>query len=148
MTRQVRDANGRLWTVDGQLEWRTPATEDDFEHDVAAGYLPGVIMIALIVTLGVVLISWMPADVVVPGWLVLVLLLVALFFPARWALRRPWTLTAETGETGEDDEGDQVERWVGTVRGYFAARGEIAKIAKNLQQDAQPGWEGVLKPIE
>lgn len=145
MTRQVRDANGRLWTLDGQLEWRTPATEDDFEHDVAAGYLPGVIMIVLIVVLGVVLISWMPADVVVPGWLVLILLLVALFFPARWALRRPWTLTAETGEDAEDE---QVERWVGTVRGYFAARGEIAKIAKNLQQDAQPGWESVLKPIE
>lgn len=145
MTRQVRDANGRLWTLDGQLEWRTPATEDDFEHDVAAGYLPGIIMIVLIVVLGVVLISWMPADVVVPGWLILILLLVALFFPARWALRRPWTLTAETGEDAEDE---QVERWVGTVRGYFAARGEIAKIAKNLQQDAQPGWESVLKPIE
>jgi hypothetical protein len=147
MTRQVRDANGRLWTLDGQLEWRTPATEDDFEHDVAAGIAPGIIMIVLIVALGVVLISWMPADVVVPGWLILILLLVFLFFPARWALRRPWTLTAETGD-GDEEDGEPVERWVGTVRGYFAARGEISKIAKELQQDAQPSWEGVLKPIE
>ncbi|MGW5050814.1 DUF983 domain-containing protein [Actinokineospora sp. NPDC004072] len=145
MTRQVRDANGRLWTLDGTLEWRTPATEDDFEHDVAAGYLPGLVMIGLIVVLAVVLVSWMPADVVVPGWLVLVLLLVALFFPARWALRRPWTLIAETGDDGE---GEPVERWVGTVRGYFNARGELAQIAKNLQRDAMPGWESVLKPVE
>ncbi|OLR95578.1 DUF983 domain-containing protein [Actinokineospora bangkokensis] len=144
MTRQVRDVNGRLWTVHGTLTWRTPATEDNFEHDVAAGYIPGVVMLSLILVLAVVLVTWTPDDVVVPAWLLLVLLLVALFFPARWALRRPWTLVAETGDDGD---GEPTERWVGTVRGYFNARAEIAKIAKNLSADSQPSFEGALRPI-
>ncbi|WP_436493067.1 DUF983 domain-containing protein [Actinokineospora sp. HUAS TT18] len=144
MTRQVRDVNGRLWTVHGTLEWRTPATEDDFEHDVAAGYVPGIVMIILIITLGIVLISWMPGGVVVPGWLILLLVMAVLFFPARWALRRPWKLVAETGDDGE---GEPVEKWVGTVRGYFTARSEVAKIAKSITQDTQPSYEGVIKPL-
>ncbi|MGQ0839899.1 DUF983 domain-containing protein [Actinokineospora sp.] len=145
MTRQTRDVNGRLWTVHGTLEWRTPATEDDFEHDVAAGYVPGIVMIVLISILAIVLVTWTPIDVVVPIWLVLLLVLLALFFPARWALRRPWTLVAETGDDGD---GGPEERWMGTVRGYFTARSEIAKIAKTISQDTQPSYEGVLKPIQ
>lgn len=145
MTRQVRDMNGRLWTVHGTVEWRTPATEDDFEHDVAAGYVPGVVMIVLIAVLAIVLVSWMPGDVVVPFWLVLVLIAGAAFFPARWALRRPWKLVAETGDDGD---GEPTERWVGTIRGYFAARAEITKISKGLNHDTQPSYEGVLKPIQ
>ncbi|WP_035280494.1 hypothetical protein [Actinokineospora spheciospongiae] len=144
MTRQVRDVNGRLWTVHGTLEWRTPATEDDFEHDVAAGYVPGVVMLSVVVLLAVVLVYWTPADVYVPSWLVVLLVLLALFFPVRWAMRRPWTLIAETGDDGD---GEPTERWVGKVRGYFAARGEIARIAKSLSMDAQPSYEGILKPI-
>ncbi|WP_156758412.1 DUF983 domain-containing protein [Actinokineospora pegani] len=144
MTRQVRDVNGRLWTVRGTLTWRTPATEDDFEHDVAAGYVPGIMMLGLVALLGVVLITWMPEDVVAAGWVLLLLAVLALFFPARWALRRPWTLIAETGDDGD---GEPTERWVGTVRGYFAARGELGRIAKNLGADSQPSYEGVLKPI-
>ncbi|GLZ41259.1 DUF983 domain-containing protein [Actinokineospora sp. NBRC 105648] len=144
MTRQVRDVNGRLWTVHGTLEWRTPATEDDFEHDVAAGYVPGVVMLAVIGVLAIVLLYWTPAAVVVPAWLVFLLFLLALFFPARWAARRPWTLVAETGDDGD---GEATERWMGTVRGYFTARGEIARIAKEIGQDTQPSYEGVLKPI-
>ncbi|WP_026316409.1 hypothetical protein [Actinokineospora enzanensis] len=144
MTRQVRDVNGRLWTVDGTLEWRTPATEDDFEHDVAAGYIPGVVMLVLIGALVIALVSWMPTDVVVPFWLILILTALVLFFPVRWAARRPWTLIAETGDDGE---GEPTERWMGTVRGYFTARNEIARITKELSQNTQPGYEGVLKPI-
>ncbi|MDQ3576256.1 MAG: DUF983 domain-containing protein [Actinomycetota bacterium] len=145
MTRQVRDKDGRLWTVHGTLEWRTPATEDDFEHDVAAGYVPGIVMIVLITLLGIVLVLWMPGNVVVPLWLVLLLVLAAAFFPVRWALRRPWTLVAETGDDGD---GAPTEKWMGTVRGYFSARGEISKIAKDLTQDTQPSYEGVLKPFQ
>ncbi|MBM7771088.1 hypothetical protein JOD54_001292 [Actinokineospora baliensis] len=144
MTRQVRDVNGRLWTVHGTLEWRTPATEDDFEHDVAAGYVPGVVMLVLISVLVIALVAWMPTDVVVPGWLMLLIALAILFFPARWAVRRPWTLVAETGDDGE---GEPTERWMGTIRGYFSARNEIARIAKEISQDTQPSYEGVLKPL-
>jgi hypothetical protein len=143
MTRQVRDVNGRLWTVHGTLEWRTPATEDDFEHDVAAGYVPGLVMLAVITFLGIVLVYWMPADVVVPSWVVLLLFMAAMFFPVRWAMRRPWKLVAETGDDGE---GEPMEKWIGTVRGYFSARGEITKIAKSISQDTSPSFEGVLKP--
>ncbi|GAA2990115.1 DUF983 domain-containing protein [Actinokineospora diospyrosa] len=144
MTRQVRDVNGRLWTVHGTLEWRTPATEDDFEHDVAAGYVPGVVMLVLISVLVVALVAWMPTDVFVPGWLVLLIVLAILFFPARWAIRRPWTLIAETGDDGD---GEPTERWMGTIRGYFSARNEITRIAKEISQDTQPSYEGILKPL-
>ncbi|PPK68168.1 DUF983 domain-containing protein [Actinokineospora auranticolor] len=147
MTRQVRDVNGRLWTVQGTLEWRTPATEDDFEHDVAAGYVPGVVMLVLITVLIVALVSWMPVDVVVPGWLIVLLVLLGLFFPARWAVRRPWTLIAETGDSAEGEAGGSSERWMGTIRGYFNARSEISRIAKEISQDTSPSYEGVLKPL-
>ncbi|WP_026421853.1 hypothetical protein [Actinokineospora inagensis] len=144
MTRQVRDVNGRLWTVHGSLEWRTPATEDDFEHDVAAGYVPGVVMLSLVVVLVIALVAWMPADVYVPIWLLLLLILAMLFFPARWIVRRPWRLLAETGDDGE---GEPTERWVGTIRGYFSARNELARVAKEISQDTQPSYEGILKPV-
>ena len=144
MTRQVRDVNGRLWTVHGTLEWRSPATQDDFEHDVAAGYVPGLVMITVIAVLGIVLVSWMPGDVVVPIWLVLLLIAAALFFPVRGAVRRPWKLVAETGDDGD---GEPMEKWVGTVRGYFTARSEIARVAKGISLDTQPSFESALKPL-
>lgn len=145
MTRVVRGADGRMWTLVGTLEWRTPATADDFEHDVSAGYVPGVVMLVLVLTLGVVLIAWTPGGVVVPAWLILLLILAVLFFPARWALRRPWKVVAETGEDGEDDPG---EKWVGTVRGVMTVRQQMAKVAKSIEQDALPSFEGPLHPVE
>jgi uncharacterized protein (DUF983 family) len=146
MTRLVRSVNGRMWTVRGDLEWaRKPMTADDFEHDVSAGYGPGIVMMSLIVILSVVLIAWTPVGVVVPAWVVLALLLVFLFFPTRWALRRPWKLVAETGDGTPEAP---IERWVGTVRGVFNVRTEVAKVAKNIQTDDMPGFDGPLHPVE
>jgi hypothetical protein len=146
MTRLVRSVNGRMWTVRGDLEWgRKPVTADDFEHDVSAGYGPGVVMLGLVVLLAAVLVIWTPTDVAVPAWVVLVLLLVFLFFPARWALRRPWKVVAETGDGTPDAP---IEKWVGTVRGMFNVRSEIARVAKNIQSDDMPGFDGPLRPVE
>ena len=145
MTRVVRGADGRMWTLRSQMEWRSPATADDFEHEFSAGYIPGIAMIVLVVTFAVVLFVWTPDDVVVPVWLVLILLAILLFFPVRWLLRRPWKIVAETGE---ENPGEPAEMWVGTVRGVFHARQETAKIKKSIETDALPTFEGPLHPVE
>lgn len=146
MNRLVRGSDGRDWVIRAQLEWRRPATAEDFEHDVAANYTPGIAMGAVAVLLGLVLVVWMPEDVVVPSWVPLALLLVALFFPLRWTLRRPWTVVAETeGDvTGERPS----ERWVGTVVGILKVRGEVYRIAKSIQKHDLPDFDGPLQPVE
>jgi len=144
MTRVVRGADGRMWTLRSTMEWRSPATADDFEHDVSVGNTAAVVLLLLVLALATVLVLWQPNDVVVPIWVVLVILLVVLFFPARWALRRPWTVVAETGDDGE---GDPVEKWVGTVRGMFTVRGQMTRVAKNIATDSEPGMEGPLQPV-
>jgi hypothetical protein len=143
-TRVVRGADGRQWTVRSQLDWRTPATSDEFEHDVAVGTTAGIVLLVVVVALGVTLIVWTPDDVVVPLWVVLLILLAILFFPARWALRRPWTLVAETGDDGD---GEPVERWVGVVRGVFSQRTQVNRVARSIMVDSVPGLEGPLQPV-
>ena len=145
MTRVVRGADGRVWTLQSDMEWRTPATADDFEHDVSAGHGAAVVMLVLVLILTVVLIVWTPPDVVVPLWLVLIILLVLLFFPLRWALRRPWTVMAVTGDDGD---GEPTEKWVGSVRGIFNVRKQVADIARTIADESIPGAEGPLKPVD
>jgi len=144
MTRIVRGADGRQWTVRSQLEWRSPATSDDFEHDVSVGNTAAIVLLVLVLALGTILIVWTPDDVVVPLWVVLVVLLLILFFPMRWALRRPWTVVAETGDNGENEP---VERWVGIVRGVFTVRQQVNRVAKSIAVDSVPGIEGPLQPV-
>lgn len=144
MTRVVRGADGRMWTLRGQLEWRSPATADDFEHDVSVGNAAAIMLLILVVALAGTLILWTPDDVIVPLWVVLLVVLVLLFFPARWALRRPWTVVAETGDNGE---GDPTEKWVGTVRGVFTVRQQVNRVAKSIALDSVPGIEGPLQPV-
>jgi hypothetical protein len=77
-------------------------------------------------------------------WLALVL--IALFFPLRWILRRPWKVVAETeGDTMGDRP---AERWVGTVRGMFRVRGEVTKIGRTIQRHSLPDFDGPLHPVE
>ncbi|GAB3508410.1 DUF983 domain-containing protein [Amycolatopsis cihanbeyliensis] len=146
MTRLTRGSDGREWVVRAQMEWRKPATADDFEHDEAASYGPGIAMLLVTVALALVLIVWMPEDVLVPSWIPLALLVLALFFPLRWMLRRPWTVVAET--EGDASGERPSERWVGTVRGMFAVRGEMARIAKSIQRQDLPDFDGPLHPVE
>ena len=148
MTRVVRGADGRLWTLRSQMEWRQPATADDFEHDVSVGNTAAFVLLGLVVLMGVVLVVSIPEDVVAPWsskmlWLGLLIVLAILFFPTRWALRRPWTVVAETGDNADEP----IERWTGTVRGVFTVRQQVARVAKNIQTDSQPGLEGPLQPV-
>lgn len=96
MDRVVTGADGREWSVRSQMEWRPPVTAEDFEHDVSGGARPGYVMLGILAVLVAALVIWMPEGVYVPGWFLLALALVMLFFPLRWALRRPWTVVAET----------------------------------------------------
>jgi hypothetical protein len=146
MNRLVQGGDGRDWVVRADMEWRQPATTDNFDHDVAGSYGPGIAMLVVIVALSLILIVWTPAGVVVPAWVLLALLVIALFFPLRWILRRPWTVVAETeGDLAGDRPS---ERWVGTVRGMFTVRGEVVKIAKTIRRHSLPDFDGPLHPVE
>ena len=146
MNRLVRGEDGRDWVVRAQMEWRARATADDFEHDVAGSYGPGIAMIVVTALLAVILVVWTPDQVNIPAWVLLALLLVVLFFPLRWILRRPWTVVAETEG---DVTGDRPsERWVGTIRGMFTVQGEVKKISKTIQRHSLPDFDGPLHPVE
>jgi hypothetical protein len=145
MTRLVRGADGRMWTLRGQLEWTQPATIDDFEHDVASGYAPGIVMLFMLAVLIVALVTWRPAGVVVPTWLVLVMVIVMVFFPVRWAFRRPWRLVANTPGSQQEQV---AERWVGTVRGMLNIRTVAAKVARDIEVYSMPNSEGPLHPVD
>ena len=146
MNRAVRGADERDWVIRAQMEWRRPATVEDFEHDVAGSYGPGIAMIVVTALLAVILVVWTPDQVNIPAWVLLALLLVVLFFPLRWILRRPWTVVAETEG---DVTGDRPsERWVGTIRGMFTVQGEVKKISKTIQRHSLPDFDVPLHPVE
>jgi hypothetical protein len=134
-----------MWTLRGQLEWTQPATIDDFEHDVASGYAPGIVMLFMLAVLIVALVTWRPAGVVVPTWLVLVMVIVMVFFPVRWAFRRPWRLVANTPGSQQEQV---AERWVGTVRGMLNIRTVAAKVARDIEVYSMPNSEGPLHPVD
>ncbi|GAB3438464.1 DUF983 domain-containing protein [Actinophytocola sediminis] len=144
MTRNVTGTDGRVWTLHSQLEWQRDKEADEFEHDVAVGNASAVMLLVLVVALGAVLVFWSPEGLVVPLWVGLLVLLAFLFFPTRWALRRPWKVVAETGDDGE---GNPTEKWEGMVRGVFNVRAQMKLIAKNIRVDSRPGIEGPLQLV-
>ena len=134
--RTVAGADGRTWSVRRNIEWRPPATGDEFEHDVDGGR--GAILLILS-SLG-----WLPSEVHVPWYLWLVGLVVLLFFPMRWVLRRQWTLVAET-PGGYDLP---PEHWSGMVRGRGRAKEETRVLIRNLRTRATPGHaDSPLQPL-
>lgn len=137
----VTDAHGRRWTVHRRLNWRAPATVNDFDHDVQTGSLAAFVLLGLVVTFVVGIMVAMPADRFASK-IVFGLALFLLFFPTRWAWRRPWTIVAERG-----DAPDEVERWVGTVRGVLAARRELERTVRALEENSEPAYEGRLSPV-
>lgn len=145
MTRVVVAADGREWVLRSRMTWRSPATSDDFEHDVAGGYTPIVVMAVVLFLLVIVFIAWTPDAVVVPAWLVLLLILALAVLPARWALRRPWDLVAETEE---DPDGRPPERWVGVVRGPLAVRSEARRVRNSIETSSLPDVDGALQPMD
>ena len=145
MTRLVRGADGRMWTVRSRMTWRDAGLADDFEYDLAGDNAPIFAMGAVVLVMVIVLVAWTPQGVIVPPWLVLAIALVFLFFPVRWLLRRPWVVVAET--PGDLDE-HPPERWVGTLRGIFNVRQGVAREARFIQVYSVPDTDGPLNPMD
>ena len=144
--RMVHGADGRTWSVHSRFEWTDPVTEEEFEHDVSGGRVGAIIMVVVLFVLLIAFVLLTPSTVVFPSWLALAFVLLVLFFPARWLVRRPWTLVAETPGGAE---GLPAERWVGSVRGYFTARQETARVRRHLRHYAVPDrdGDGPLQPV-
>lgn len=134
MTRVVRAADGRMWTVRNRINWSEPAHAQEFEHDVASGHLGGVVMLLLVVGLMLTVVLWTPPAVVVPTGLVVAFLALLLVLPVQWALGRSHTIFAETPPLPEAPP----ERWTGTVHGLMLARQVVARVARSLQRDGVP----------
>ena len=100
---------------------------DQFEHDLAAGYVSGVAMLGVLTVLILFVVFWTPTDVVIPAWFVLLL-------PVLWALQRPWVITADTPDPRETDG----EHWEGIVRGVVPAREEMFRIVDDLEAKGYP----------
>lgn len=124
----------RVWVVRSRISWTRPAMADQFEHDLAAGYVSGVAMLGVLAVLTLFVVFWTPTDVVIPAWFVLLLLLVLLLMPVLWALQRPWVITADTAEP----PGTGGEHWEGIVRGMVPARDELYRIVHDLEMKGYP----------
>lgn len=144
MTRVVRGKDGRRWTVRNNVNWSEPDTEQEFEHDVAAGQVAGIMMLLLVGALVLTLVLWTPSNVVGFEWVVFTFLVLLLVLPVQWALSRSWTIVAETPPLPDAPP----ERWMGTVHGLLRARQETDHVVKSLQRDAIPDdGRGPLQPV-
>ena len=144
MTREVRAADGRTWTVRREINWAKPANAREFEHDMAASGISGVVMLVLVVMMLLLIVFWTPAGVYIPGWLIWVFLAVLMLLPMQWAMARPWTIVAATHEPLETSG----EHWVGTVRGVMASRHEATRVTRHLERHAVPDdGHGPLQPV-
>jgi hypothetical protein len=134
MTRVVRGKDERIWTVKSSINWSQPATAEQFEHDMAAGYVSGLAMLVVVVAMVLFVLFWTPAGVVVPSWLVLLFLLLLMVLPMQWMLKRSWTIMAETPATAETAG----EHWVGTVHGMMTARQDTRLVVQSLESRSIP----------
>lgn len=146
MMRQVQAADGRTWTVRTEVNWVPPALGDDFEHDVAPGYLPAFVLALITLVMLAVLIAWTPDQVVVPSWLIVLLGIGVLMIPLRWLWQRPWTLVAEVPE--DDFYERPGERWVGTVSGPSRARSQAIRVSRHIADQSGPDLDGPLHPVD
>jgi hypothetical protein len=133
----VEGVDGRMWLVNIKIMWSDRS--EGFEHEKEGGRKA---VIGIIVVLGLLwfaLIAWkfQVAAVSVPWWVVTILLGIALFFPVRWAMRRPRRLMVEGGRWPDDDEGAG-EAWSGFVRGRSEARAEYKQAIRTLQKRGTP----------
>jgi hypothetical protein len=142
----VNGVDGRTWLVRRSVEWSRPATGDDFEHDVDGGRAAVVLILSALFVFWVIMIVWSPTYLHVPNWLWLFVLAVAVFFPIRWWLRRPWTLVAET--VGSYDPDLPPEKWTGLVRGGAKAKEELRIVVRRLRTQGTPAHaDSPLQPV-
>ncbi|MGH3785631.1 MAG: DUF983 domain-containing protein [Pseudonocardiaceae bacterium] len=143
MRRMVRAADGRTWTVQSRINWTGSGRSEQFEHDLAGGYVAGIAMLGVVIALTLALVILSPAGLVIPAWLVLLILLFLLLVAMGWALQRPWTITAYTDQPAET----KGEFWEGSVRGVLSAREEAFQVIDELQERGIPDdGEGPLAP--
>ncbi|MBV9314255.1 MAG: hypothetical protein JO100_11095 [Pseudonocardia sp.] len=144
MAKLVTGTDGRTWTVRRRMVWTMPATGDDFEHDMDGGRPAAIVIVGTLALFYLALLSWKSAEVPIPFWIKLAAVIVLLFFPVRWLLRRPWTLVAQTPGSYDKDR----EHWVGTVRGVTRAREETKLIIRSIRTRGTPAWaEGPLQLV-
>lgn len=134
MIREVRAADGRIWTVHREINWSNPPKAHEFEHDIAAGYFAGITMLGIIVLMVLTIVFWTPPGVVIPAWLIVAVIALLMVLPLHWALVRPWTIVASTYQPIESGG----EEWVGTVRGPMRSRREALRVAQHLEEHAVP----------
>lgn len=142
--REVRGADGRNWTVRREIIWFRSSKDHEFEHDVAVGQVAGIVMMTLVVMMVAAVAIWTPEGVFIPGWLILIFVLVLLLVPALWAMSRPWIIVADTYEPLETAG----EQWVGVVHGLMASRHEVSRVARNLERHARPTAEEEQGPLQ
>lgn len=138
VAKTVTATDRRTWAVRRNIEWKAPATGDEFEHDVDGGRGALVLIASALALFWMVLFLWAPTQVHVPWYLLLLAALVVLFFPIRWVTHRPWTLVAETG--GDYAAGMEAEHWTGMVRGRARAKEEMRVLVRNLEARGTPGY--------
>lgn len=145
-TKTVLGVDGRSWSVRRNIEWSLPATGDDFEHDVDGGRGAAVLVLSALFVFWVILVVWSPRLVHIPWYLWAIAVVIVLFFPFRWWLRRPWTVVAETAGSLSKDH--PAERWTGHVRGSAKAREEIRIVTRRLRSQGTPGHaDSPLQPV-
>jgi hypothetical protein len=142
----VIGVDGRTWQVRRNVEWSRPATGDDFEHDVDGGRGAAVLVLSALFVFWVILFVWSPINLHVPAYLWLFVLLVAVFFPIRWWMRRQWTLVAET--VGSYDPDLPAEKWTGLIRGGARAKEELRIVTRRLRTQGTPAHaDSPLQPV-
>lgn len=143
-TKTVAGVDGRTWSVRRNIEWSLPATGDDFEHDVDGGRGAAVLILSALFFFWVIVVVWSPAQTHVPWFLWAAALVVVLFFPVRWYLRRPWTVVAETAGSYDIP----AERWTGLVRGGSKSKEELRIVVRRLRTQGTPGHaDSPLQPV-
>lgn len=144
MARKVFDLYRREWSLHRNIEWSVPATGDGFEHDVDGGRGAAVLILSALFVFWAILLVWAPATVHVPWYFWLAAVVILLFFPMRWIMRRPWTVVAET--VGGYDQ--PAERWTGLVRGESKSREELRIVKRRLETQGTPEHaDSPLQPV-
>ncbi|MGH3615184.1 MAG: hypothetical protein ACRDRK_21830 [Pseudonocardia sp.] len=144
MARKVFDLHRREWSLRRNIEWSVPATGEDFEHDVDGGRGAAGLVLSGLFAFWMILVIWKPAEVHIPWFYWLVFFIILVFFPVRWALRRPWTVVAET--VGGYDQ--PAELWTGLVRGEAKSREEMRIVKRRLEIQGTPGHsDSPLQPV-
>ncbi len=152
----VKGTDGRVWAVRRQMMLRMPAYGDEleFEHDVEGGRIGQWVVVALLGFFVFIMLIWKVAgdvgDIRVPWFVKLVFILVLLFFPVRWLLRRPWKLVAQTQGGFDPVRGEMLpaEAWEGTVRGMAKARDETGLVVNTIRKRGRLSKsDGLMKKL-